>query len=225
MTLMVEIDFRADLGPVRDQGRRPTCLAFAASDAHRHARRHPNLFCVEWLFHHAAHRAHTGPNDGITALDTRAVLENPGQPDEAFWPYSSVSPNPQTWKPPVGAPTLWQCRPRTCGANPAAVCASVKNGVPAVVCFRVSDAFRIPGAWETAGAEIVLGVKEDSSTDELHAVVAVGCGSYRSEPVLLVRNSWGANWGRDGHAWVRESYLGPRLADAFTIIRGDCHVL
>lgn len=49
MKLAIDVDFRASLGPVRDQGLRATCLSFAASDAHRHWQKHREPFCVEWL--------------------------------------------------------------------------------------------------------------------------------------------------------------------------------
>ena len=34
MPVTVKTDLRARVGAARDQGQRPTCLAFAASDAH-----------------------------------------------------------------------------------------------------------------------------------------------------------------------------------------------
>ena len=34
VTVEVDVDLRGEFGPVRDQGSRPTCLAFAASDSH-----------------------------------------------------------------------------------------------------------------------------------------------------------------------------------------------
>ena len=38
MNVTIRHDYRPLLGPVRDQGARPTCLAHASTTAHEHAR-------------------------------------------------------------------------------------------------------------------------------------------------------------------------------------------
>jgi hypothetical protein len=93
MMLDILQDLRFVLGPVRDQGRRPTCLSFAASAAHEQARGDVDPLCVEWLFYHAAHRAGTGPGEGTTLPDTRQILQDVGQPPEPTWP--CVQPSPE----------------------------------------------------------------------------------------------------------------------------------
>jgi hypothetical protein len=30
-------------------------------------------------------------------------------------------------------------------------------------------------------------------------------------PAILIRNSWGPGWGLEGHAWLTERFLAPRL--------------
>ena len=40
-----------------------------------------------------------------------------------------------------------------------------------------------------------------------HAVLGVGTGVIDTTRVMLVRNSWGPDWGLQGHAWVSEDYL------------------
>jgi C1A family cysteine protease len=57
---------------------------------------------------------------------------------------------------------------------------------------------------------IVSGVGGDDPVRR-HAVVAVGCGRARGEDAILIRNSWGASWGLEGHAWLPKSYLAPRI--------------
>lgn len=52
--------------------------------------------------------------------------------------------------------------------------------------------------------------------DYRHAVAAVG---YRSTPQrqLLIHNSWGADWGAGGYAWVSEAMVNQEVNDAFVI--------
>lgn len=227
MTLAIDIDFRADLGDVRDQGRRPTCLSFAASDAHRHRRRHPEPLSVEWLFYHVARHAGTGLHTGTTMLDTRAVLRAIGQPEEAVWPYSTTPPAPTAWRPPSPRPELMACASAACAAEMQAVREQVDKGIPIVIGMFTSTTFLSPTDWAYHGSEIVLGRDPGEPVDPArgHALVVVGGGRVSGEPVLLIRNSWGPRWGAEGHAWVYEDYLAPRLAGAFVISKGDGDVL
>ena len=50
------VDLRGDLGPARDQDPRPTCMAFAASDAHGAARDGWEPLSTEWAYYHALKR-------------------------------------------------------------------------------------------------------------------------------------------------------------------------
>jgi C1A family cysteine protease len=50
-----------------------------------------------------------------------------------------------------------------------------------------------------------------------HAVLAVGIGEEESsgETHLLLRNSWGLDWGVGGHAWISASYVNTHALCAF----------
>lgn len=227
MTLTIDIDFRADLGEVRNQGRRPTCLSFASSDAHRQRRRYPEPLCIEWLFYHVAQRAGTGLHAGTTIPDTRAVLRSLGQPEETVWPYSQTPPTETAWRPPSSKPKLLTCGSKDCAAEVHAIADQVDAGVPVVIGMFTSTTFMSPASWQQHGTEVVLGRDPGEPIDSAtgHALVVVGRGRLSGEPILLIRNSWGPHWGADGHAWVYEDYLTPRLVGAFVISRGEGHVL
>ncbi|MFP7675665.1 C1 family peptidase [Marivita sp. S0852] len=227
MTLTTTTDIRDQLHGVSNQGRRPTCLAFVASDVHRHARLHPEALCVEWLFYHVCQQAGSGPHEGTTIPDTRAVLHALGQPEEWVWPYSQQPPNPSSWRPPVATGPLLTSASSGCGAGLHTVRQRLEQNVPVAIGMFVSDTFKFPDTWDYAGNEVILGADIGQPVDQRrgHAVIVVGQGDYGGEPVMLLRNSWGPNWGHNGHAWVRESYLGPRLAGAFVISKGDSDVL
>ena len=222
MSLTITKDIRAELNSVRHQGRRPTCLAFAASDVHRHAHQYPDYLCVEWLYYHVTQNAKTGPHSGTTISDTCTVLKAVGQPEEMVWPYSSIPPNPATWTPPVVSSNLLTCSSTGCSGGLQAVRQHIDHGTPVVVGLFTSNTFDSPQTWEHAGNEIILGkdVGQPIDANRGHAVVVVGSGAFKGEPMMLLRNSWGPKWGQDGHAWVRDTYLGPRLAGAFAVSKG-----
>lgn len=226
MTLNVLQDLRSGLGPVRDQGRRPTCLPFAASAAHEQARGDLDPLCVEWLFYHAAQRAGTGPREGTTMPDTRQVLHDLGQPLETIWPYNGLPPSATAWRPPAGVVPLFRCGSDGCDADLAHIRQVLNCGRPVVLALFVSGTFTAVATWLRAGTEIILPDDvEPIDRQRGHAVVAVGHGRFGSEDLILVRNSWGPAWGAGGHAWVRGTYLSRRLFGGFSISEGECDVL
>ena len=226
MTLAIDCDLRPLLAPVRDQGRRPTCLSFAASAAHEHARIGDAMLSVEWLFHHAAQRARTGPECGTTLPHTRRVLQELGQPDESVWPYCGRMPDLSTWVPPVAETPLYKCGSESCESVTDTIRFVLETGRPAVVALFASSVFTASDRWIRTGEEVVL-PKDPEPIDRSrgHAVVAVGYGRFEGVPVLLLRNSWGRLWAADGHAWVTQVYLEGRLIGGFAVTEGDSDVL
>lgn len=226
MTLSVLQDLRSSLGLVRDQGRRPTCLSFAASAVHEQARADLDPLCVEWLFFHAAQRAGTGLREGTTMPDIRQVLQDIGQPLETIWPYSGLPPSDTAWGPPAGAAPLFRCGSDSCGADLAHVRQVLDRGKPVVLTLFVSGVFTATATWLRAGTEIILPDDgEPIDRQRGHAVVAVGHGRFVNEDLILVRNSWGLAWGASGHAWMRDRYLSRRLLGGFSISEGEGDVL
>ena len=53
----ITIDLRGQFGPARDQGKRPTCMSFAASDAHAAAKDTLDPLSAEFAHYHAVQRA------------------------------------------------------------------------------------------------------------------------------------------------------------------------
>ena len=119
------------------------------------------------------------------------------------------------------------CASNEHGAGLLSVRQSLDQGIPVVIGLFTSDTFNFQRTWEYSGDEVVLGPDADQPIDDKrgHAVVVVGRGTYKGEPVILIRNSWGPTWGHNGHAWVRETYLHPRLAGAFVITKREASVL
>lgn len=199
------VDLRPNLLPVRYQGRRQSCLAFASSTAHECQTLSVEHLCVEYLFFHAVTRTlGQNPHAGTTMAATAAALADEGQPVETAWPYTPDQLSPWT-PPPVTLPLhKTVMTPGTLSFN--GVVARVDGGIPVVLGLVITDAFYRPdghGRVPDRTPDIERGG---------HAVLAVGHGvDCHGEPLLLVRNSWGLGWGQGGYAWLTRAYVDRQL--------------
>lgn len=201
-------DLRPSFGDARDQGSRPTCLAFAASDTHAATRGNPwSPLSAEWAYYFAVKRDGGDVASGSTLGGMLDSLRLDGQPEEACWPYDGeADPDPAAWAPPVGSHKLFRRDSRREGVSFGDIIALLEADRPALLVMMLSGAFFVPNA------EGVVTADEPPDPALVHALVAVGHGLLPDGgPVVLVRNSWGSGWGVDGHAWLAEGYLVPRL--------------
>lgn len=217
--LNIVVDLREQLEPARDQGRRPTCLSFAASAAHRSAHKHPTELSPEWLYYHATRRDGLRPDQGSTIDATRAVILNDGQPDEMFWPYQGRDASPHPYQPPSQRPVVVCCESGQRNGSADRWRAEIDAGSPVVITVFISPAFFQPARF--VGPEPLMA--EDAIPIDpamAHAVVLAGYGDLNGTMHFLVRNSWGLGWGWAGYAWISEAYLTRRFAGAFVIQHG-----
>src|ERR1700741_3543585 len=101
MAIYILCDIRHRFGPARDQGARPTCLAFAISDAHAALREPWTALSCEFAFYHAQRRAGRPPTAGARLPEMLATLKEDGQPLESDWPYLASLPSDlDSYRPP-----------------------------------------------------------------------------------------------------------------------------
>lgn len=200
MTLIL-VDFRPQLCPTRDQGPTESCVSHATSTAHEHARKLPEALSAEFLHYHAT----SGSWDKPISLDRVAVvLEAIGQPLEGRCaPFTASSAT--TWRPPTRA-TLHRRKTVRLPAKPDNAFQAIRAGDLPILGIGVPAGFYAPGPpWV---------IPPDGSPKCLHAVLGVGYGTLATgERAVLIRNSWGGDWGEDGHAWLSESFLSRHLKD------------
>lgn len=209
MPIVVAVDLRDQFGPARDQDPRPTCMAFAASDAHAGARPGWEPLSVEWAYYHALKRDGGPPSGGVTMAAMRATLHDDGQPAETGWPYIAQEIVITTlWTPPAAAP-LFRRDSKECAALPQAIRECLDAGSPVLMIMSVSSRFDY--GWD---AEFVVEGGEPLDSARRHAVVVVGHGTRDGRPLFLIRNSWGEEWGDAGYVWLDLDYLQPRLLRA-----------
>jgi C1A family cysteine protease len=203
----LSIDLRGQFGPVRDQGQRPTCMAFAASDAHSAARTSLDALSVEFAYFHAVRRAiPPDPHAGVSFDQMARAIYEDGQPPEVSWPYLPTLPaDIATWRPPADCAPIFRRKYNLELGSVDHIYRYLEASRPVVIALKVSASFFRPGA---DGVIRTTSMEHQINT---HAVVAVGKGREVDSDVVLVRNSWGPLWGVKGHAWLTEEYLSPRL--------------
>ena len=210
MSIDVISDLRGQFGPARDQGARPTCMAFAASDTHAGVRPDWEELCAEWAHFYGLKRDGGTLGDGVTLGSMLAALQHDGQPAEFAWPYTPEPlADPGAWGPPKGVAPLFHRLSQPIAPTPAEAIQRVDQGAPVLLAMRLSPAFF--SGWDFDG---VIISPEPADPNRRHAVIAVGHGWRAGVELVLIRNSWGADWGVAGHAWVDVAYLAPRLFDA-----------
>lgn len=193
-------DFRAELGPVRDQGSmRGTCLAFAATAAHEQARRHrrgvlPDDLGEEILYW-ACKQVDGDQVSGTYPQSAADALANTGQSAAILWPYDGARDDSAAgYTPPPAA------------LDPAVMRRATLHGTSTDL-DNLRDLLRDqhavvlgielwPQFFASHGGDLDIPVPLDLLGDA-HAVAIVGFDDDRQE--LLLRNSWGDSWGDVGH--------------------------
>jgi Papain family cysteine protease len=208
-SITIARDLRGQFGPAREQGLRPTCLAFAASDAHAAVRdtTWSDLSC-EYLFYHAIRRQGASHTSGSNIPSIRDALDQDGQPLEAGWPYLRAVANP--WKPPAKVGTVFRRASKILRGKFGRAWQKVNAGTPVLIGMSISNAFYYPKTG-------VVDSKEAVDSTRRHAVIAVATGELAGARFLMVRNSWGAGWGLAGYAWIAERYMKVRIMEMVTI--------
>jgi C1A family cysteine protease len=210
------VDLRASLPLAGRQGRRHSCLAFAASTAHEHARGHGGSLSIEYLYFRAvAHTPGADPNNGAGMEAVALAIAEDGQPAEAIWPYQKIQLYAPHWTPPANLGQLFYANVDVGELDVKEICALLDDRIVVVLGLIVTDGFRTPD--ELGRVDLVPGDIERGG----HAVLAVGYGSGQNGLYVLVRNSWGPKWGIGGYAWVSEAYLEAQLCETATILKGE----
>lgn len=211
------LDLRPLLPPVRDQGMRGTCLAFALTAAHELARaggQHVSEDLSEEALYWGCKQIDGDMAAGSEWASAAAALERWGQPPEQLWPYSGA-PEAEGAAPPPGALDVSLCYRAHLEAIDASV-DEIKRRLrlrrPVALGIWLSRGFFTPvgGRIPIPGIDELLG--------EGHAVLVVGYddGPASEAGVLIIRNSWGIGWGDAGYGYLPYAYLSTG-ADAWVV--------
>jgi C1A family cysteine protease len=203
---------RALLPPVRDQGQRGTCVAFAVTAAHEVGRAE-GIAVSEDLSEEAlfwgCKLIDGNWNSGTSFGSAATAIGATGQPLEAVWPYDPRRAVGIRYDPPAKPTADWH----TSGLEPAhvdlaEVRAEIDAGRPVVLGLTVFDTLFRP----TAAGRIDV-PPAGSPARGRHAVVAVG----HDTDSVLIRNSWGTTWALGGYGWLSDDYAGRHISEAWVI--------
>lgn len=208
-TLPSKFSRRAQMGPVRDQGKYGSCVGFAGAgikDAHERQVTSPL-----YLYKRCKEQDGIPNTEGTYPRVAMAVLKDSGICLETDFPYSKMS-----WPtmPNVPAQAKAKAAEFKIGAYARVstldeVKQSVYRDGPVMGGLLVCDSFV-----DTKDGFIPIPGEGDKVNDYLrgsHAIAVIGYDDDlthgRHKGYLEVRNSWGTEWGQDGYCWIPYDYF------------------
>jgi hypothetical protein len=200
MSIAPIIDLRKDLLAVRDQGTHPTCLAHAASTAHEHIRKAAESFSAEYLHVCGTSRA---KSRGLSFRAGAEALEKDGQPIQSDFPYRLDKLSDGKWKRKAGF-VVFRRETSTLDKTSLNTIETLLNkGTLPLLGISLPERFYRPSTPWIISPQGAICAK--------HVVLAVGAGKHKGEAHILIRNSWGTDWGDKGHAWLSDTFLQQHL--------------
>lgn len=198
------IDLRSEMTEVKDQGQRPSCVAFAVTASNEFYQKSKNPLSEEFLFRCCKIR----DKNEYGGTYVRTAMKNlyaVGQVEESVMPYQTgFSSSPLLSTINLGFFRLarknrideFKQVPKEIGF----VEKNISYGRPVVCVVEVRDEFFEP-------SYSFIDIQESMSQSfPLHAIVIVGYGLDNfGQKYFIIRNSWGSEWGTNGHGYL--SYL------------------
>lgn len=201
------VDLTNNFAPVRNQGRQGSCASFAVSSVIEAMRKDKRRYSPAFLYWSA--REITGNTDrdsGATLLDVIKGATLKGICSEDNMPYNadnfSMAPTESAIK---EASDCLVIEAKTVNTNLRDIRSALSDGFPVIIATKIFDSFsdtmsgfvRHPSKKEMAD-----GTRNDGHGN--HAMVV--CGFSDKERVLIVRNSWGKDFGVNGYCYIPYSY-------------------
>lgn len=222
ISLPPRVDLRANCPEVYDQGQLGSCTANAIAGMLEfdQMRQHGRDFVPSRLMIYYEEREREGTvheDAGAMIRDGIKSVAKTGVCDEVEWPYDiskfAELPPFQCYQDALKFKALSYQRIPVHNLTSMKACLALS--FPFVFGFLVYESFESDAVASTG---IMLMPAPDEQLLGGHAVMA--CGYSDEKQALLVRNSWGADWGLQGYFWMPYAYLqAPKLTDDFWTIR------
>lgn len=202
------------LGAAVDQGPRGTCMAQATTAAHEQRLEGCTRLSAEYLYWLGRKSDPDAPSDGgVASSHLMQGLGTTGQPELEIWPYDpGLDDESEAYAPPTGEYQLYRRASQRCPITADQVRSAIERGTPPVAVISVTQDF-----CDRHGG-VVAEVDGETPSIGLHAVLVIGIASNMDgEESFIVRNSWGSDWGWQGHALVPVLYLTDRLVELWVL--------
>jgi hypothetical protein len=224
------VDLIPFMPPIRNQGGRPTCAAFALTALNEYVRRQESLevdLSEQHLYYEA--KLIDGDPAGCGTWLAKAVtaLRDSGQCRESIWPYDPTLPCADQGTPPATAKLDGlNYRLQTFAVEEQSVPAyqaQLAKAWPVAVAIPTYDSWYESNEVRRSG-RITMPIGDEAQA-EGHALVVVGYQKSPSSPgggYFIVRNSWGTAWAyespyRPGYGTIPYQYITDDAWEAFAI--------
>jgi C1A family cysteine protease len=208
--LPVEVDLRPQLSPIVDQGQLGSCTANAIASGLREyitLKEQQPLTRLSRLFlywHERQLEGTIGEDSGAYIRDGMKVLQTIGVSPETDFPYniSKFTEQPsQQAESDAGKFKISEYHRIT---NVDQLKAALAEGSPVVIGIDVYQSFESDTVAKTGKVPLP---KRGEQNLGGHAVLAVGYKKIGRTKYIIVRNSWGEDWGDKGYFYLPETFF------------------
>ncbi len=201
------IDMSDRFAPVRNQGKQGSCAAFAVASVIEALRRDSRRYSPAFLYWTARDRKNAADSDaGSSLYDIIKAATDKGVCTEESMPYNAdiftLAPTEAAISEARGCMLI---EARTVEPNLRDIKSALADGFPVIIASKIFDSFSDTNSGfvrHPSSAELADGSRSDGHGN--HAMVV--CGFSDKERILIVRNSWGKEFGKNGYCYIPYSY-------------------
>ncbi|NEW05125.1 C1 family peptidase [Paenibacillus sp. SYP-B3998] len=208
-----KVDLRSQLSPIVNQGQLGSCTSNAIVSGLREywlRKERNSSMRLSRLFHYWHERKLEGTvnrDSGATVRDGMKVLQKIGVCSEEDWPYRTARYKVKPDQVAESTAGTFRIAAYHRIYDLAGIKAALADGHPVVFGIWLYESFE--GAVATRTGRIPYPNRKKEQLLGGHALLAVGYqdGKQKGQGVIIVRNSWGKDWGDKGYGYIPYSFF------------------